>query len=61
MKNLNEVLASRPPESQLRIKKMADDMIIETGLEIIREEQKTDMYRRNAEVNKQGRDDNSAQ
>jgi hypothetical protein len=48
MKNLNEVLASRPPESQLRIKKMADDMIIETGLEIIREEQKTDMYRRNA-------------
>lgn len=60
VKTLNEVLASRSSESQLRIKEMADDMIIETGIKIIREEQKTEMYRRNAEVNKQGRDDNSA-
>lgn len=38
MKTLNEVIASRSPESQQRIKEMADEMILETGLQLLREE-----------------------
>lgn len=40
MKTLNEVIASRVPESQKRIKEMADEMILETGLQMMREELK---------------------
>ncbi|CAM4385725.1 MULTISPECIES: helix-turn-helix domain-containing protein [Lelliottia] len=40
MKTLNEVIASRSPESQKRIKEMADEMILETGLQMMREELK---------------------
>ncbi|MDK9583199.1 helix-turn-helix domain-containing protein [Lelliottia wanjuensis] len=40
MKTLNEVIASRAPESQKRIKEMADEMILETGLQMMREELK---------------------
>ena len=32
MKTLNEVIESRSPESQQRIKEMAEEMILETGL-----------------------------
>jgi hypothetical protein len=38
VKTLNEVIASRSPESQQRIKEMADEMILETGLQLLREE-----------------------
>ena len=38
MKTLNEVIASRSPESQQRIKEMAEEMILETGLQLLREE-----------------------
>ena len=38
MKSLNDVIASRSPESQQRIKELADEMILETGLQIMREE-----------------------
>ena len=40
MKTLNDVIASRSPESQQRIKEMADEMILETGLQLMREELK---------------------
>ncbi|MBL5931771.1 helix-turn-helix domain-containing protein [Lelliottia amnigena] len=40
MKTLNEVIASRSSESQKRIKEMADEMILETGLQMMREELK---------------------
>ena len=40
MKTLNEVIASRSPDSQKRIKEMADEMILETGLQMMREELK---------------------
>lgn len=40
MKTLNEVIASRSPESQKRIKEMSDEMILETGLQMMREELK---------------------
>ena len=40
MKTLNDVIASRSPESQQRIKEMADEMILETGLQMMREELK---------------------
>ncbi|WP_312155882.1 helix-turn-helix domain-containing protein [Lelliottia nimipressuralis] len=40
MKPLNDVIASRSPESQQRIKEMADEMILETGLQMMREELK---------------------
>ncbi|HIE5390874.1 TPA: helix-turn-helix domain-containing protein [Enterobacter cancerogenus] len=40
MKTLNEVIASRSPESQERIKEMADELILETGLQLVREELK---------------------
>ena len=38
MKTLREAIASRSPESQARIKEMAEEMIIETGLQLMREE-----------------------
>lgn len=38
VKTLNEVIESRSPESQQRIKEMADEMILETGLQLLREE-----------------------
>ena len=38
MKTLNEVIASRSPDSQQRIKEMAEEMILETGLQLLREE-----------------------
>lgn len=40
MKTLNDVIASRSPESQKRIKEMADEMILERGLQMLREELK---------------------
>ena len=38
MRTLDEVIASRLPESQARIKEMADEMILEGGLQMMREE-----------------------
>mgnify|MGYP003602496397 FL=1 len=38
MKTLREGIASRSPESQARIKEMAEEMILETGLQLMREE-----------------------
>ncbi|OAO37222.1 transcriptional regulator [Escherichia coli] len=38
MRTLDEVIASRSPESQTRIKEMADGMILEVGLQMMREE-----------------------
>lgn len=38
MRTLDEVIASRSPESQTRIKEMADEMILEVGLQMMREE-----------------------
>jgi hypothetical protein len=37
-KTLQELLASRSPESQARIQKMADELLLETQLHLIREE-----------------------
>ena len=37
MRTLDEVIASRSPESQARIKEMADEMILEVGLQMMRE------------------------
>ncbi|EON3429831.1 helix-turn-helix domain-containing protein [Escherichia coli] len=38
MRTLDEVIASRSPESQARIKEIADEMILEVGLQMMREE-----------------------
>jgi transcriptional regulator with XRE-family HTH domain len=38
MKTLRDAIATRSPESQARIKEMADEMILETGLQLMREE-----------------------
>ncbi|MES4615505.1 MAG: helix-turn-helix domain-containing protein [Ewingella sp.] len=38
MKTLREAIAARSPESQARIKEIADEMILETGLQLLREE-----------------------
>jgi Predicted transcriptional regulator with C-terminal CBS domains len=38
MKTLRDAIAARSPESQERIKDMADEMILETGLQLMREE-----------------------
>lgn len=38
MKTLREAIASRSPESQARIKEMTEEMILETGLQLMREE-----------------------
>ena len=40
LKTLNEAIASRSPENQKRIKEMADEMILETGLQMMRVELK---------------------
>ena len=37
-KSLQELLASRSPESQARIQKMADELLLENQLHLIREE-----------------------
>ncbi|WP_149942712.1 helix-turn-helix domain-containing protein, partial [Acinetobacter oleivorans] len=37
-KSLQELLASRSPESQARIQKMADELLVESQLHLIREE-----------------------
>lgn len=38
MRTLREVIAVQSPKSQARIKEMADEMILETGLQMMREE-----------------------
>lgn len=38
MKTLRDKIAARTSESQARIKEMADEMILETGLQMMREE-----------------------
>lgn len=38
MRTLDEVIAARSPESQKRITELADKLILETGLQMIREE-----------------------
>lgn len=38
MKTLDQVIATRSVESQARIQDMADEMILETGLQMMREE-----------------------
>lgn len=38
MKTLRDAIAARSPESQARIKEMADEMILETGLQLMRED-----------------------
>ncbi len=38
MKTLRDALTERSPESQARIKELADEMILETGLQLMREE-----------------------
>lgn len=38
MKTLDDVIADRSPESQARIKEMTDEMVLEVGLQMIREE-----------------------
>ena len=38
MRTLDDVIADFSPESQARIKKMSDEMILEVGLQMIREE-----------------------
>lgn len=38
MRTLDEVIASRSPKSQVRIKEMADEMILEVGLQMVRKE-----------------------
>lgn len=38
MRTLDEVIASRSPESQARIKEMTDEAVLETGLQMMREE-----------------------
>lgn len=38
MRTLREVIAAQSPESQARIKEQADEMILEVGLQMLREE-----------------------
>ncbi|MCT6593111.1 helix-turn-helix transcriptional regulator [Pantoea dispersa] len=38
MRTLDEVIAAHSPESQARIRDIADEMILETGLQMMREE-----------------------
>ncbi len=38
MKTLHDAITFRFPESQARIKEMADEMILETGLQLMRED-----------------------
>lgn len=37
MRTLDDVIAARSPESQARIKEMANELILETGLQMMRE------------------------
>ena len=37
MRTLDDVIAARSPESQARIKEMSDEMILEVGLQMMRE------------------------
>ena len=37
MRTLDEVITGRSPESQTRIKEMTDEMVLEVGLQIMRE------------------------
>lgn len=39
MKTLREAIAERAPASQARIKEMADELKLETDLQLLREEQ----------------------
>lgn len=38
MRTLDDVIAARSPESQARIKDMSDEMILEVGLQMMRDE-----------------------
>lgn len=38
MRTLDEVIAERSPDSQTRIKEMTDEMVLEIGLQMMREE-----------------------
>ncbi|HAF2130686.1 TPA: helix-turn-helix domain-containing protein [Salmonella enterica] len=38
MRTLDEVIADRSPDSQARIKEMTDEMVLEIGLQMMREE-----------------------
>ncbi|HAT1526146.1 TPA: helix-turn-helix transcriptional regulator [Morganella morganii] len=38
MKTLQEVIAAQPPESRERIKRLTDELVLETGLQLLREE-----------------------
>lgn len=38
MRTLDDVIAAFSPESQARIKEMSDEMVLEVGLQMIREE-----------------------
>lgn len=38
MKTLRDVLTERSPASQARIKKLTDELVLETGLQLLREE-----------------------
>lgn len=38
MKTLQDVIADQSPESWARIKKLTDELVLETGLQLIREE-----------------------
>ncbi|EPH3894780.1 helix-turn-helix domain-containing protein [Klebsiella pneumoniae] len=38
MRTLDDAIAARSPESQARIKEMSDEMILEIGLQMMREE-----------------------
>lgn len=40
MKTLNEAIASRPPESQLRVKEMSEEMSLAIDLKLALEEEK---------------------
>lgn len=59
LKTLNDVIASRSPESQKRIKEMAEELILETGQKIIDAEQKTIALQYNIELHGQERTNKS--
>jgi hypothetical protein len=59
LKTLNDVIASRSPESQKRIKEMAEEVIQETRQKIIDAEQKTIALQYNIELHGQERTNKS--
>lgn len=59
LKTLNDVIASRSPESQKHIKEMAEELILETGQKIIDAEQKTIALQYNIELHGQERTNKS--